>query len=290
MQVGVVFPQTEIGSDPGAIRAYVSAVAEAGYRHVLAYDHVLGADPEAYPGWNGPYDLGDQFHEPMVLYGWMAGFSSLELVTGILVAPQRQAVLIAKQAAEVDVLTQGRLRLGLGLGWNYVEYEALGKPFTVRGRVLEEQVSLLRQLWTEESVTFSGEFHTVRGAGLKPPPVQRPIPIWLGAVADAALRRVGRIADGWFPQVRPGGGLEAALDVIRGAADGVGRDPDAIGMEGRVEWASHDPDLVAKHAGRWRDSGATHLSVNTMHSGLRGADDHIAAVTELADVLTPGSE
>lgn len=285
MQIGVVFPQTEIGADPGALRAYIEAVAALGYKHVLAYDHVVGADPRVHAGWSGPYDLSHPFHEPMVLYGWLAAFSPLELVTGILIAPQRQTVLVAKQAAEVDVLSGGRLRLGLGLGWNHVEYEALGKPFGARGRILDEQIGLLRRLWTEETVTFSGEFETVTGAGLAPLPAQRPIPIWLGAVAPPALRRVGRTADGWFPQARPGGSLEAQLEVVREAATAAGRDPDGIQMEGRVEWSSHDPELVARHVEKWRQAGATHVSVNTMGTGCRSADDHIAGLRAVAAIL-----
>jgi probable F420-dependent oxidoreductase len=285
MQIGVVFPQTEIGSDAGALRAYVTAAAELGYRHVLAYDHVLGADPRVHTGWAGPYDLSDTFHEPMVLYGWLAAFSPLELVTGILIAPQRQTALVAKQATEVDVLSGGRLRLGLGIGWNQVEYEALGRPFTARGHLLDEQIALLRRFWTEESVTFFGEFHKVRGAGLAPLPVQRPIPIWLGGVAPPALRRVGRLADGWFPLVRPGGGLEPAMEVVAEAASSAGRDPASIGMEGRLEWASRDPEQVARHALKWQEAGATHLSVNTMHAGARNADDHIDAITRVAEFV-----
>jgi probable F420-dependent oxidoreductase len=287
VRIGVVFPQTEIGADPGAIRAYVDAVAGLGYRHLLAYDHVLGADPAVHRGWSGPYDIGNTFHEPMVLFGWLSGLSPLEFVTGILIAPQRQTALVAKQAAEVDVLSGGRLRLGLGIGWNPVEYEALGQPFSDRGARLDEQVLLLRRLWTEESVTFAGRYHSITGAGLAPLPVQRPIPIWLGAMAPAALRRVGRVADGWFPMVTPGPSLDEALGVIATSAAAAGRDVSAIGMEGRVEWSTGDPERIRHHAEKWRRSGATHLSVNTMGSGCRTVDDHIAAVTTVAGLLGP---
>jgi len=208
VKVGVVFPQTEIGADPGAIRSYAEAVSELGYQHVLVYDHVLGADTAVHTGWRGPYNLQSTFHEPFVLYGYLAAISRLELVTGIVILPQRQTVLVAKQAAEVDLLSQGRFRLGVGLGWNAVEYEALGKDFSNRGQRIVEQVKLMRRLWTEESVTFEGQFETVTGAGLAPLPVQRPIPIWFGAMSIPALRRAGQLADGWFPQVVPGPQLD----------------------------------------------------------------------------------
>jgi len=217
MQIGVVFPQTEIGADPGAVRAYAQGAEQLGYAHLLAYDHVLGADPAAHPGWSGPYDIATTFHEPMVLFGYLAALTRLELVTGIIILPQRQTALVAKQAAEVDLLTGGRLRLGVGLGWNRVEYEALGKDFSSRGRRAGEQVELMRRLWTEPSVTFRGTDEQVTGAGLAPLPVQRPIPVWFGAQSPAAYRRTGRLADGWFPQVRPGPDLDAARAVVESA-------------------------------------------------------------------------
>ena len=287
MRVGVVFPQTEIGADVGAVRAYAQRVEELGYRHVLAYDHVLGADPEVHRGWQGPYDLTTTFHEPFVLFGYIAGVvTSLELVTGIIILPQRQTALVAKQAAEVDLLTRGRFRLGVGLGWNAVEYEALGQDFSTRGRRAEEQVELLRRLWTEPSVTFRGRFDRVTGAGLAPLPVQRPIPVWFGAQSERAYRRVGRLADGWFPQVPPGPKLDQARSVVEQAAAEAGRDPAGLGMEGRASWRD-DPDKLAEHAATWRDSGATHLSVNTMGAGLRTVDDHLRVLETAAGILKP---
>ena len=211
MRIGVVFPQTELGGDVGAVRAYAEAVDGLGYAHVLAYDHVLGADPSVHENWRGPYDVSTTFHEPFVLFGFLAGIvPSLELVTGVIILPQRQTALVAKQAAEVDLLTGGRFRLGVGVGWNHVEYEALGQRFDQRGRREEEQVELLRRLWTEPSLTFRGEFDTITGAGLAPMPIQRPIPVWLGGRSDPTYRRIGRLADGWFPQVRPGEDLDHA--------------------------------------------------------------------------------
>ena len=236
MRIGVVFPQNEIGADAGAIRAYGQRVEELGFSHVLAYDHVVGADPAVHQGWNGPYDVAATFHEPMVMFGFLAGLTGLELVTGIIVLPQRQTVLVAKQAAEVDLLTGGRFRLGVGLGWNRVEYEALGQDFATRGRRIEEQAELMRRLWTEPSLSYSGRFDQVTGAGLAPLPVQRPIPVWFGAQSDPAYRRAGRLADGWFPHLGPGAELDRTRALVERAATEAGRDPARLGMEGRVRW------------------------------------------------------
>jgi len=285
VQIGVVFPQTEIGPDRGAVRAYAERVEELGYRHVLAYDHVVGADPDVHQGWSGPYDVHTTFHEPFVLFGYLAAATSLELVTGIIILPQRQTALVAKQAAEVDLLTGGKFRLGVGLGWNAVEYEALGKDFGNRGARLGEQVELLRRLWTEPTVTFSGTYETVTGAGLAPLPVQRPIPVWFGASSPRAYERAGRLADGWFPQVPPGRRLDEARAVVEAAAVAAGRDPASLGMEGQVRWGENGAEQLADHVGRWRDAGASHVSVNTMGAGFGGVDGHLAALTEAAAAL-----
>ncbi|HET8620217.1 MAG TPA: LLM class F420-dependent oxidoreductase [Acidimicrobiales bacterium] len=285
MRVGVVFPQTELGGDAGAVRAYGQGVEALGFSHLLAYDHVLGADPAVHAPWRGPYDLATTFHEPFVMFGYLAGVTTtIELVTGIIILPQRQTALVAKQAAEVDILAGGRFRLGVGLGWNAVEYEALGQRFDQRGRRLSEQIGLLRRLWTEASVTHDGEFDTITGAGLAPPPLQRPIPVWIGGSSDAAYRRIGRLADGWFPQLRPGDELDRARAVIAGAAGAAGRDPAALGMEGRLRWDPSDPDRFARQLDKWRRAGASHVSVDTMGIGLGGVDDHLAALARAAVV------
>jgi probable F420-dependent oxidoreductase len=284
MQIGVVFPQTEIGPDPGAVRAYAQRAEQLGFAHLLAYDHVLGADPAVHQGWSGPYDITTTFHEPLVLFGYLAAITRLELVTGIIILPQRQTALVAKQAAEVDLLTGGRFRLGVGLGWNRVEYEALGKDFSSRGRRSDEQVELMRRLWTEPVVTFHGADEQVTGAGLAPMPVQRPIPVWFGAQSPAAYRRAGRLGDGWFPQVPPGPELDAARAIVDQAATAAGRDPAAIGMEGRVSWKG-DPGQLADRAASWRQAGASHLSVNTMGAALATVDQHLDALEQAAAAL-----
>jgi probable F420-dependent oxidoreductase len=287
MQTGVIYPQTELPTDPGTVREYVRQVEAFGYRHVEIYDHVLGADPAVHTGWSGPYDVDTTFHEPLVLYGFLAGITDLELVTGIVVAPQRQTALLAKQAAEVDILTGGRFRLGIGIGWNTVEYEALGQTFSTRGRREEEQIGLLRRLWTERSVTHEGEFDRIVGAGLAPLPCQRPIPIWLGGFSPAAYGRMGRLADGWFPRVEPGPALDEARGIIAAAATEAGRDPATIGMSARVRWGAGSTGDFATAAGTWRDAGATHLSVDTMGSGLHGLDAHLDALAGASAALAP---
>jgi probable F420-dependent oxidoreductase len=281
MQVGVIYPQTELPTDPATVRAYARTVEELGYRHVEIYDHVLGADPAVHTGWQGPYDVDTTFHEPLVFYGFLAAITQLELVTSIIIAPQRQTALLAKQAAEVDLLSEGRFRLGIGAGWNTVEYEGLGQDFSTRGRRQEEQIMLLRRLWTERSVTFEGTFDTIVGAGLAPLPKQRPIPIWIGGMFPAAYRRVGRLADGWFPRVEPGPNLDEALAIIAAAAGEAGRDPAVIGMDGRIKQGAD----LAGDAEQWRDAGATHVSVDTMGAGLPGLDAHLDALAKAAEAL-----
>jgi len=282
MRIGVVFPQTELGGDAGAVRAYAQWAEELGFSHVLAYDHVVGADPAVHTGWDGPYDVHTTFHEPMVLYGYLAAVTSMELVTGVVILPQRQTVLVAKQAAEVDLLTGGKFRLGVGIGWNRVEYEALGQDFSTRGKRLEEQITLLRRVWTEQTVTFGGTFDRITGAGLAPMPVQRPIPVWVGAQSPRAYRRAGRLADGWFPQMAPGPRLDEARRIVTEAAAEAGRDPASLGMEGRLRW-QEDRDKLPAAMRQWQDAGATHLSVNTMGAGLKTVDDHLAALAIAAE-------
>jgi probable F420-dependent oxidoreductase len=285
MHIGVVYPQTELPSDPGTVKTYIGTVEELGFTHVLAYDHVLGADPAVYADWRGPYDVDTTFHEPLVFYGYLAALTTMELVTGVIIAPQRQTALLAKQAAEVDILTEGRFRLGLGIGWNVVEYDALGQDFTTRGQREEEQIGLLRRLWTERTVTHEGRFDHVIGAGLAPLPVQRPVPVWLGGQSPAAYRRIGRLADGWFPQVSPGPKLDEARAIVVDAASSAGRDPSVLGMEGRISHGAGGIDDLVKHAERWSEAGASHLSINTMGSGLSGVGAHLDVLQRAARAL-----
>ena len=280
MKVGVVFPQTEIGADPGGVRDYVQAVEDLGYAHLIAYDHVLGADAEHHKGWSGTYTSKDMFHEPLVAFGYMAGITKrLELVTSVIILGQRQTALLAKQAAEVDVLSGGRLRLGVGIGWNHVEYEALGENFHDRGRRSIEQIALLRALWTQDTVNFEGRWHKVTHAGIRPLPIQRPIPIWMGGGrTDRVARRIARIADGWFPQMPPNDEAMEKLELFRGYAREAGRDPASIGVEGRINYSDGGPEVWVDRVKAWEELGATHVSMNTMGAGLKSPQDHIDAI------------
>jgi probable F420-dependent oxidoreductase len=286
MHIGAVFPQTEIGTDPVAIRAYAQAVEELGYRHILIYDHVLGASTATRPGWRGPYTSDTPFHEPFVLFGYFAACTTqIELVTGVIILPQRQTALVAKQAAEVDLLSGGRLRLGIGVGWNPVEYEGLNEDFGNRGARSEEQIVLLRRLWTEPVVTFNGRWHTIDAAGINPLPVQRPIPIWIGGGADKVLERTARLADGWFPQMPPDDSAREAIRQLRSYAQAAGRDPARIGIEARLSIGRVPEQGWAEFVAAWQALGATHLSVNTMDAGLRSPQEHIDALRHVKAVL-----
>ena len=285
MKIGAVFPQLEIGTDPKVVRDWATTVEAAGYHHAHAYDHVLGADPTNRPGWTG-YTHESLFHEVFVLFGYMAAITTtLELVTGVLVLPQRQTALVAKQAAEVDILSGGRLRVGVGIGWNHVEYQALGVPFRQRGALLEEQVDVLRRLWTEPVVTYHGKFHEIEEAGINPLP-QREIPIWFGGRADAVMRRIGRIGDGWMPQIPPDNQARTRLELMRTAAEQAGRDPAGIGIDARLSLGAVPEQDWRAFADGWRALGATHLSVNTMNMGLAKPEDHAAVLRDVLPQLT----
>jgi probable F420-dependent oxidoreductase len=289
MRYGVVFPQTEIGKDPAAIRDFAQAAEELGYHHLLAYDHVVGANPASRPGWRPPYTYKDMFHEPFVLFGYLAGLTKrIELVTGVIILPQRQTVLVCKQAAALDVLSGGRLRLGIGIGWNPVEYEALGENFKNRGRRSEEQVEVMRKLWTQELVTFEGEWHKITDAGLNPLPIQRPIPIWFGGGHDQTLRRVARLGDGWFPLLGPDDKCRAMIEKIRAYTREAGRDPRSVGIEGRIMIGQGSPEQWTKEIQAWKELGATHVTANTMKAGFSSPSGHVEAIRRFRAVFAEG--
>lgn len=281
-----MFPQTEIGADPSGVKAYAQAVQQMGFAHLAAYDHVLGADKSMRPDWRG-YSSESLFHEPMVLFGYLAAIApGLELVPQVIILPQRQTALLAKQAAEVDVLTGGKLRLGVGIGWNAVEYEGLGMDFRNRGRRFEEQIALLRRLWTEPVITYEGRYDRITAAGLNPLPIQQPIPLWIGASAEAALKRAAILADGYFPQRPLEGGWPATVAKIRQWRAEAGRDPKEFGIDARINLGDGNPEDWRKAAEDWRALGATHLSINTMGAGLQGADAHVDALRRVQAAIT----
>jgi probable F420-dependent oxidoreductase len=283
MKFGAVYPQTEYGSDATAIRDYAQTVEGLGFNHILAYDHVLGANPDRPGGWQGPYTYESSFQEPLVLFAFMAGVTSkVEFTTGIIILPQRQTALFAKQAATLDILSGGRLRVGLGLGWNQVEYIALNQDFHTRGRRIEEQVTLLRKLWTQPLVNFSGRWHTMPDAGINPLPVQRPIPIWFGGHAEPVLKRAARLGDGWMPNYRRAADAQKALDILDQFLEEAGRRRSNLGIEARISFGNGNPDIWLERIEEWQNAGATHISINTMGSSLLKSDDHLAALQKFA--------
>jgi probable F420-dependent oxidoreductase len=286
VRLGVTFPQIETTGDADAVDEFLAGVSEAGFDHLVAYDHVIGADPAGHDEWSGAYDVDDPFHEPLTLFSYAAAKTSLELMTAVIVLPQRQTVLLARQAAELDLLSRGRLRLGVGIGWNKVEYEALGQNFASRGRRFEEQVGLLRRLWTERSVDFRGEFDVVSSAGLLPLPIQKPIPLWFAVGSShVALERAARLADGIMPRWLPGPEMAAAMDHLRSSIRAAGRDPGEVGVQGRIPVGGCDRSTIRERAAEWSGYGLTHLAVDTMGAGLRFPDEHVAAARAAAEAL-----
>ena len=292
MKLGVIFPQQEIGADPGGLREYFQAVEELGYDYVGVYDHVLGAETTNRPNWTGIYSKDDMFHEAFVLLAYGAALTTrIQLCTSIMVIGQRQTALVAKQAAAIDVLSNGRMRLGVGVGWNAVEYEALAQDFTNRGRRLEEQIEVLRALWTQDPCTYDGHWHQIHEASINPLPAQQPIPIWIGGGHDRVLRRAARLADGWLTQTHQVDNAPEAIHRLHAYARAAGRDPNTIGIEARVgsrrNTAARDtgPDVWRTEALTWRDLGATHLTFNAMRAGLQGPTHHIQAIRAFKEAL-----
>jgi len=287
MRIGAIFPQTEIGNDPAVIRDYAQAVEDLGFSHILAYDHVLGAGLSTRPDWRGPYTSETPFHEPFVLFGYLSAVTRrVGLVTGVIILPQRQTALVAKQAAEVDLLSGGRLRLGVGVGWNDVEYHALNEDFHSRGARMDEQIAVLRALWSDTAVTVNGRFHHIENAGINPLPPRRNIPIWVGGHSDAAIRRAARLGDGWFPQSPPSDRMRESVALLRRYTADAGRPQDAVGIEARLTVAQvPDESGWVAHVQGWRDLGADYLGVNTMGAGLATPAEHIEALRRVMQTL-----
>jgi probable F420-dependent oxidoreductase len=283
MKIGVVFPQIEFPPDAIAVRDYAQEVEGLGYQHIHAYDHILGANPDRPGGWTGPYTHMNPFFEPFVLFSYLAGLTkSIEFATGILILPQRQTALVAKQAATLDLLSNGRLRLGVGNGWNEVEYIALNENFHNRGRRIEEQVNLLRQLFTQPLVDFHGRYHNIPDAGILPMPIQRPIPIWFGGTHEKVLRRMVRLGDGWMLNTRSLEQMRPALDKLKLYLDEAGRDPSTFGIDVRLNMSLVGAEAWQGHTQAYRELGATHLTVNSMGCGFTTPAGHIEALREFA--------
>ena len=277
MKLGIVFPHDEIGTDPIAIRDYAQGAEALGADHMMVYDHVLGADPDREGGWDGPYDKDVAFHEPFTLFSYMAAVTSeITFGTCVLVLPQRQTALVAKQAAQLAILSGNRFRMGIGVGWNTVEFEALDIPFAGRGSRQAEQVELMRRLWTEDNVAFAGAFHTVDRASILPRP-SRPIPIWFGGGAPAVLRRCGRLGDGWVPVGVPNEKSRQAIATIRAAREEAGLPWEGFGIQAQAQTRGGNPDRWKTHHDQWRELGCTHLAIVTHYVGHgTDVDAHLA--------------
>jgi probable F420-dependent oxidoreductase len=306
MRLGAVFPTTEIGDDPIALRDYGQAAEALGCVRLTAYDHVLGADHVGRdPALRGPYTQHDPFHEPLVLFGFLAAHTSrVELATGVLILPQRQTALVAKQAAEIDLLSGGRLVLGVGTGWNHVEYTALGSTFHDRARRFDDQVAVLRALWNDDLVDYESPFHRIERAGVVPRP-SRSIPLWMGGSAEAALARAARLGDGHIFAGSTGRHFDAARRLAELLAE-YGRDRDTFGMDMFLDYAD-GPDVWRERARQWEAFGGSLMSMRSMTTGtsflgvaaagLSGPQEHIAALErfvnemrQLDDVSSPHPE
>lgn len=291
MRIGLVYPQTEFGNDPSLIRDYAQTAEGLGFSHILAYDHVLGASTDHPDAASMPYTIQHPFQEPLVLFAFLAGIThKIEFATGIIILPQRQTALFAKQAATLDVLSAGRLRVGIGLGWNEVEYIALNEDFRNRSKRIEEQVHVMRELWTKPLVEMHHRWHTIPKAGLNPLPLQRPIPIWFGGAAEPALRRAARLGDGWMANTRRPADIKPALEIIKQTLLQVGKDPHKFGLEVRISFGSGDPESWKQAVASWQSVGATHLSFNTMGSRFNSPQEHLQAIRDFAQAvgLKPG--
>lgn len=293
MKIGAIFPHDTIEPDHGAIREWALGVEAMGFSHIMSYDHVIGANAASRPGWQG-YDLDSAFFEPVSLLSFIAGITrDVGICTGVMILPQRQTVLAAKQAATLDILSGGRLRLGIGTGWNEVEYEALGMDFRQRGRFFDEQIDVLRALWSERAVTVASDLHTITDAGLWPLPVQRPIPLWLGgggvhpykgwAHVDRVLKRIAEKADGWMPTFDPDETGAQLVEKFRGYCRAAGRDPAAVPIEALLLPSMHGdwPDHVRK----WQALGAVQMCTNVAGPGISGVDANLRRLDDVRQVL-----
>jgi probable F420-dependent oxidoreductase len=286
MKIGVSFPTTEIGNDPFVMRDFAQAAEDLGYEYLTAIDHVLQAKEPAGDDFRAYYTIDNAFHEPLILFSYLAAVTTkIGFVTAILILPQRPTVLVAKQAAQLDLMSQGRLRLGVGIGWNELEFDAMEQNFRNRGRRVSEQIELMRKLWTVETVTFDGKFHRIEESGINPLPVQRPIPVWIGAFVEPAIRRAGRVADGWLvnPRVPAGEKAEPLLEIFREGAQEAGRNPDALGIDATVLAEDRGPQAWAADAETWKNMGATHLTFRTMAAGVESVDAHIDAIRKFKE-------
>lgn len=278
MEFGAVLPHNEIGSDPGAMRAYAQGIESLGATHLLIYDHVLGADPARPGGWKGAYDKDVAFHEPFTTFAFIAAVTEkLEMITAVMILPQRQTALVAKQAAEVAILSNNRFRLGVGTGWNEIEYVGLNENFRNRGKRQAEQVELLRRLWQEETFDYAGDYHRIDAAGINPRPAQ-PIPIWFGGSAPALLDRCARLGDGWIPLMGANDAARECINRLKSGREAAGLKWQDFGIQAQAQFAGGNPDRWKNHADKWAALGASHLAIATHNAGPADVDEHLSRI------------
>src|SRR5579863_7390768 len=294
MKLGITLPLVDLGGDPGIVREFAQAAEAHGYDHLGAPDHVLGVNVASRPDWGSRNTSKDCFHDPFVLFAFLRGTTKkIGFATQVLILAQRQAVLVAKQAASLAVLSGDRFRLGVGIGWNETEFIGLNENFHDRGRRSVEQVEVMQRLWAEPHVTFKGKWHTIEDAGINPLPVHRRIPVWFGGNVDQTLERIARIGDGWIMNAyAPDDTALAEFAKLRRMTEQAGRDPAKIGIEVWMSCGEGTPADWLKEAKFWKQSGATHLTLFTAfgrrhHRRIKGTSsaEHLAAMRQFRDAV-----
>ena len=286
MEIGAVFPHNEIGTDPQAIKDYAQGVEELGVTHLLIYDHVLGADRDRPGGFEGPYDKDVAFHEPFTTFAFIAAVTkSLDMITTVMILPQRQTVLVAKQAAELAILSNNRFKLGIGVGWNAVEYTGLNENFKNRGKRQEEQVELMRLLWESEVLEYKGDYHHIDKASINPRP-SKSVPIWFGGGAPQLIERCADLGDGWIPLMGPNEAARKTLAAIKEKRESKGLDWDNFGVQAQAQYAGGDAERWNKHAEKWRNLGASHLAIATHNAEPTNVDGHLVRIKEYLNAVT----
>ena len=286
MEIGAVFPHNEIGTDPQAIKDYAQGVEELGVTHLLIYDHVLGADRDRPGGFEGPYDKDVAFHEPFTTFAFIAAVTKkLDMITTVMILPQRQTVLVAKQAAELAILSNNRFKLGIGVGWNAVEYTGLNENFKNRGKRQEEQVELMRLLWESEVLEYKGDYHHIDKASINPRP-SKSVPIWFGGGAPQLIERCADLGDGWIPLMGPNEAARKTLAAIKEKRKSKGLDWDNFGVQAQAQYAGGDAERWNKHAEKWRNLGASHLAIATHNAEPTNVDGHLGRIQEYLNAVT----
>ena len=286
MEIGAVFPHNEIGTDPQAIKDYAQGVEELGVTHLLIYDHVLGADRDRPGGFEGPYDKDVAFHEPFTTFAFIAAVTKkLDMITTVMILPQRQTVLVAKQAAELAILSNNRFKLGIGVGWNTVEYTGLNENFKNRGKRQEEQVELMRLLWESEVLEYKGDYHHIDKASINPRPSKR-VPIWFGGGAPQLIERCADLGDGWIPLMGPNEAARKTLTAIKEKRESKGLDWDNFGVQAQAQYAGGDAERWNKHAEKWRNLGASHLAIATHNAEPTNIEGHLGRIKEYLNAVT----